>query len=61
MTSTTPKYVTNLTTGDWGATYKLKPRSFNKSFSAPMSLTVHWSLLSGFAITVKYYLFSEIA
>ena len=49
-----------LTTGDWGATHKLKPRSFSKSFSTLISLTVRQSLLSGFAITVKYYLFSEI-
>ena len=32
-------------TGDWGTTHKLKPRSFNKSFSAPTSLTVHQSIL----------------
>jgi len=45
MTSTTLKYATNLTTGDQGAIHKLKPRSFNKSFSAPMFLTVCRSLL----------------
>jgi len=47
-------------TGDWGTTHKLKPRSFNKLFSTPMSLPVYWSLLSGFAITIKYHLFSEV-
>ena len=60
MTSLTPKYMTNLMTGDQGATHKLKPRSFNKSFSTPTSLPVRWSLLSGSAITIKYYLFSEV-
>ena len=38
-------------TGDWGATHKLKPRLFNKSFSTPTSLTVCQSLLS---IIAKY-------
>jgi len=47
-------------TRDQGAIHKLKPRSFNKSFSALTSLPVHWSLLSGSAITAKYYLFSKI-
>jgi len=42
---------TNLTTGDRGATHKLKPRSFNKSFSAPTSLIVRRSL---FSIITKY-------
>ena len=51
MTSTTPKYATNLTTGDQGTTHKLKPRSFNKLFSAPTSLIVRRSLLS---IITKY-------
>ena len=32
-----------LMTGDWGATHKLKPRSFNKLFSAPPLLTTRWS------------------
>ena len=32
-------------TRDRGAIHKLKPRSFNKSFSAPTSLTVRQSLL----------------
>jgi len=52
--------MTNLTTEDQGAIYKLKPRSFNKSFSAPISLPVCQSLLSGSAITIKYPLFSEV-
>jgi len=52
--------MTNLTTGDWGATHKLKPRSFNKLFSTPTSLPVCWSLLSGSVITIKYYLFSGV-
>ena len=43
--------MTNLTTGDQGATHKLKPRSFNKSFSTPTSLTIRRSLLS---IIAKY-------
>jgi len=51
MTSFTPKYATNLTTRDRGATYKLKPRSFNKSLSTPTSLSRRWSLLS---IIAKY-------
>ena len=51
MTSTTPKYVTNLTTGDQGAIHKLKPRSFNKLFSALTSLSHCQSLLS---IIAKY-------
>jgi len=49
--STTPKYATNLTTGDRGAIHKLKPRLFNKSLSAPTFLSHRWSLLS---IIAKY-------
>jgi len=60
MTSITPKYVTNPMTGDQGATYKLKLRSFNKLFSALMFLPVYQSLLSGSVITIKYPLFSKV-
>ena len=53
MTSMTPKYVTNLMTRDQGTIHKLKPRLFNKLFSAPMSLSVCWSLLSGFILSLS--------
>ena len=51
MTSLHSEIYDYLTTGDQGATHKLKLRSFTKSYFTLTSLTFHWSLLLEFTLS----------
>jgi len=52
-TSLHSKIRSHLMTGDWGTTHKLKPRSFNKSYSTPILFTFRWSLLLEFILLLS--------
>jgi len=52
-TSLHSKIRNHLMTGDRGTTHKLKPRSFIKSYSAPTSFTLCWSLLLEFPLSLS--------
>ena len=47
-------------TGDWGATHKLKPRSFIKLYSTLISFLSTRVFSWDFSLIIKYYLFSKV-
>ena len=59
-TSLNFKICNHFMTRDWGATHKLKPRSFIKLYSTLISFLSTRVSSWGFSLIIKYYLFSEV-